>query len=205
MEKRIGNIQSITLGVNMDGSLQAKDAGIVSINVKPYRDGNIVDKLLGKTGEDSYTCLTSLFSIIKTLDKHDQLAFQSTIDHCLNQIFRKNIRNFEPLINKYFAGSTDFLVAVIFIGENCCYQAYICGIIKMYIYEILKLLEGCEFFMIKLFADTASNLPVALNKKYNVNIIPLSYTRDGIEIPYDLEHDFEEYEDDNQYGRFSDT
>ena len=113
MEKRIGNIQSITLGVNMDGSLQAKDAGIVSINVKPYRDGNIVDKLLGKTGEDSYTCLTSLFSILKTLDKHDQLAFQSTIDHCLNQIFRKNIRNFEPLINKYFAGSTDFLVAVI--------------------------------------------------------------------------------------------
>ena len=36
--------------------------------------------------------------------------------------------------------------------------------------------------MIKLFADTASNLPVALNKKYNVNIIPLSYTMDGKEV-----------------------
>ncbi len=45
--------------------------------------------------------------------------------------------------------------------------------------------------MIKLFADTASNLPVALNKKYNVNIIPLSYTRDGIDVPYDLDHDFD--------------
>ena len=45
--------------------------------------------------------------------------------------------------------------------------------------------------MIKLFADTASNLPVALNKKYNVNIIPLSYTMDGKEVPYDLEHDFD--------------
>ena len=45
--------------------------------------------------------------------------------------------------------------------------------------------------MIKLFADTASNLPVALNKKYNVNIIPLSYTKDGENVPYDLEHDFD--------------
>lgn len=45
--------------------------------------------------------------------------------------------------------------------------------------------------MIKLFADTASNLPVALNKKYNVNIIPLAYTRDGVDVPYDLEHDFD--------------
>ena len=45
--------------------------------------------------------------------------------------------------------------------------------------------------MIKLFADTASNLPVALNKKYNVNIIELSYTVDGVPAEYDLEHDFD--------------
>ena len=45
--------------------------------------------------------------------------------------------------------------------------------------------------MIRLFADTASNLPVSLNKKYNVNIIPLSYTVDGVLAEYDLEHDFD--------------
>lgn len=45
--------------------------------------------------------------------------------------------------------------------------------------------------MIRLFADTASNLPVALNKKYNVNIIPLSYTVDGVLAEYDLERDFD--------------
>ena len=45
--------------------------------------------------------------------------------------------------------------------------------------------------MIRLFADTASNLPVALNKNYNVNIIPLSYTVDGVLAEYDLEHDFD--------------
>lgn len=45
--------------------------------------------------------------------------------------------------------------------------------------------------MIKLFADTAANLPVALIKKHSVNIIPLSYSMDGKEVPYDLEHDFD--------------
>lgn len=113
METRIGNIKSVTLGINMDGSLQAQDAGLVSINTKEYKNGSIVDKLLGKGGEDSFTCMTSLSSILKTLDKHDQLAFQTTIYHCLNQIFRRNVRSFEPLINKYFSGSTDFLVAVL--------------------------------------------------------------------------------------------
>lgn len=113
MENRIGNIKSITLGINMDGSLQARDAGLVSINTKEYKNGSIVDKLLGKGGEDSFSCITGLSSVLKTLDKHDQLAFQATINHCLNQIFRRNIRGFEPLINKYFSGSTDFLVAVL--------------------------------------------------------------------------------------------
>ncbi len=45
--------------------------------------------------------------------------------------------------------------------------------------------------MIKLFADTASNLSVALNKKYNVNIVPLSYSIDGVDVQYDLERDFD--------------
>ena len=113
METKIGNIKSITIGVNMDGSLQAHEAGLVSVNTKEYHSGNLVDKLLGKNNEESFSCLTSLSSILKTLDKHEQLAFQTTINHCLNQIFRKTIRGFEPLVNKYFSGSTDFLVAVL--------------------------------------------------------------------------------------------
>lgn len=89
METNIGNIKSITIGINMDGSLQAREAGVVSINTKEYKNGSIVDKLLGKGGQDSFTCMASLSSILKTLDKHDQLAFKSSIDYCLNQIFRK--------------------------------------------------------------------------------------------------------------------
>ncbi|MBQ7874565.1 MAG: DegV family protein [Oscillospiraceae bacterium] len=45
--------------------------------------------------------------------------------------------------------------------------------------------------MIRLFADTASNLPVALNKKYSVNIIPLCYSMNGVDVQYDLERDFD--------------
>lgn len=45
--------------------------------------------------------------------------------------------------------------------------------------------------MIKLFADTACNLHVAEIKKYNINIVPLAYSIDGVEQEYDLEHDFD--------------
>ena len=45
--------------------------------------------------------------------------------------------------------------------------------------------------MIKLFADTAANLSVAFTKQHNISVIPLSYSIDGKEIPYDLEHDFD--------------
>ena len=45
--------------------------------------------------------------------------------------------------------------------------------------------------MIKLFADTAANLSVEMAKEYGVNIIPLSYSIDGREVEYDLEHDFD--------------
>ncbi|NLL93498.1 MAG: hypothetical protein GX225_05110 [Clostridiales bacterium] len=113
METRIGNIKSITLGINMNGSLQVREAGLVSINTKEYRNGNIVEKLLGKSDKDGYACLTDLSNVLKIMDKHEHLAFQNTINYALNQVFRKTVRNFEPLINKYFSGSTDFLVSVL--------------------------------------------------------------------------------------------
>ncbi len=45
--------------------------------------------------------------------------------------------------------------------------------------------------MIKLFVDTAANLHVADVKKHNINIIPLVYSINGEEVPYDLDHDFD--------------
>ena len=45
--------------------------------------------------------------------------------------------------------------------------------------------------MIKLFADTAANLPVALVKKHGITVVPLVYSINGKEIPYDLNHDFD--------------
>lgn len=45
--------------------------------------------------------------------------------------------------------------------------------------------------MIRLFTDTAANLPVALIKKHDINMIPLYYSINGTDIEYDLEHDFD--------------
>ncbi len=45
--------------------------------------------------------------------------------------------------------------------------------------------------MIKLFADTACNLHGETIKEHNINIVPLSYSIDGVEQKYDLEKGFD--------------
>ncbi len=45
--------------------------------------------------------------------------------------------------------------------------------------------------MIKLFADTACNLHVETIKEHNINIVPLSYSINGVEQKYDLEKGFD--------------
>ncbi len=45
--------------------------------------------------------------------------------------------------------------------------------------------------MIKLFTDTSANLPVALLREYDIDVIPFSYTVDGVQAEYPDEADFD--------------
>ena len=39
--------------------------------------------------------------------------------------------------------------------------------------------------MITIFTDTSANLPISLTDKYNISVLPFSYTVNGQELPYD--------------------
>ena len=47
LETRIGQIKSITLGVNLDSNLHVTEAGLVSLNTSRFRAGNLMDRLGG--------------------------------------------------------------------------------------------------------------------------------------------------------------
>ena len=45
--------------------------------------------------------------------------------------------------------------------------------------------------MIKIFTDTSANLPVSLTDKYNITVLPFSYTVNGKELPADADGEFD--------------
>lgn len=65
LETRIGQIKSITLGVNLDSNLHVTEAGLVSLNTSRFRAGNLMDRLCGRVGKDPMVCLSGFANVLK--------------------------------------------------------------------------------------------------------------------------------------------
>lgn len=112
MRVKIGHIKSITVGINIDGTLHAKNAGVISINTEEYTEGNLIERLLKIGSQNPYTCMTSLTAVKKGMSQNDQNALNASLQFALNSIFNKTIRSWEMVIHNYFIGSTDFLIEI---------------------------------------------------------------------------------------------
>lgn len=113
MEMNISDMKSITLGVNIDGTLQVKEAGVVSINRKEFRQGNIVDKLLNKNTGDQYVCITSLAGLQKGMRDKEHRALNQAVYSALNTIFVKTVRSWDLEVQKYFFQNTTFFLQLL--------------------------------------------------------------------------------------------
>lgn len=109
----IRQIKSITVGINIDGTLRAQDAGIVSINTKEYKKGSILNRILHQKGEDKFICMTDLVPTNRVLENQEQLALNTSLTYGLNTIFAKSIKSWEPIIRRYFSHCTDFLIDIL--------------------------------------------------------------------------------------------
>lgn len=113
METNFGTLKSITVGVNLDETLRVRDAGVLSINTQPYHAGSLMDKLLQRSSKDPYALMTPLFPLQKGLHGEELRVFNSGIRSALNTVFMKSLRDFEPVIQKYFAVNTAFFVQLL--------------------------------------------------------------------------------------------
>lgn len=113
METRFGDIKSVTVGINLDETLRAKEAGVISIENKYYREGSIMDRLLKKTPKESYSLISPLYPLSKGLHGEELKALNYSLRASLNTIYMKSIRSFEPLIQKYYSVNTSLFVALL--------------------------------------------------------------------------------------------
>lgn len=112
-ETNFGLLKSVTIGVNLDEMLRAKDAGILSVNMEHFRSGTVMDRLLKKNDKNSMVYMTPMLPVSKGLHSSDENALNLSIRSCLNTVFMKTIKSFEPVIQKYYMVNTSWLVQLL--------------------------------------------------------------------------------------------
>jgi len=106
-------LKSVTIGINLDRNLQPAEAGIVSVNLEPFRPGTIMDKLLKKNPEDNRCLVSPLYPLSKVIQRKDLDTLNLSMNGSLYTIFAKALRSFETSIHKYYTANTTMFVALL--------------------------------------------------------------------------------------------
>lgn len=112
-ELRLGNLKSATIGINLNGNMCVQEAGVISLNDKPFHASNIMEKLLKKNPADTNSLISPLYPLAKGFHGEDLKALNFSIQTAIDAIFTKGLRNFEPVIQKYFNINTNCFTALL--------------------------------------------------------------------------------------------
>lgn len=114
MQVDFGTLKSVTVGINLDELLQAKEAGVISVNRESFRSGDLMTKLLkNPKKKNGFLGMTPMFNLSKNLHQTEASAINQSIQLALTSVFHKAIRQFEPLVQKYFSVNTAFFVQLL--------------------------------------------------------------------------------------------
>lgn len=111
MDVFFGGVKSVTIGLNLDENMRAKEAGVIAINDKPFHAGTLMDRLLKKNSDS--TLISPLFPLSKGLHGADLKNINSSLQNTLDMIFSKSLRHFEPVVQKYFSVNTSGFTALL--------------------------------------------------------------------------------------------
>ncbi len=106
MEIHFSSLKGVTIGVNLDETLHPKEAGVIAISDKPFHPGTIMERLLKKNPQDTNSLISSLYPLSRGLHGEELKALNYAVRNALNMIFQKALRDFEPVIQKYFSVNT---------------------------------------------------------------------------------------------------
>ena len=107
------NIRSLTLGINLDAQLNATEAGIVSINSKPFMAGNLVERSFRReTAEAGFSTLGIIGIRENALFLGpDKLAVDRAFYSAMNEIIRGSLRNLRRQITSDYADGMHSLLS----------------------------------------------------------------------------------------------
>lgn len=98
--KSLQSLESITLGVNLDAQLNAKEVGIISFNDKPFVTAKGIDGFLKSyKGEDGFSCICTLGIKELGLTERNAISINREFYLAINQSLKRSARNIKKLLN----------------------------------------------------------------------------------------------------------
>ncbi len=113
LTRRVREIRSVTIGVNLDSQLRPAQAGVLSINARPFQSGEVLDKILRLNfKEDEYTCIANLVPFGKKQNDNQKTALSLAFNSAINDVYRSSLRSWKKIVQMYVLENTDFLLGL---------------------------------------------------------------------------------------------
>lgn len=114
LTQRVRDIKSVTVGINLDAQLRPSYAGVLSFNSRPFRSGEVIDKILRLNFKnDENTCIAQLTPFIKGQSENQQYATVHAFYAAINDVFKSSVRSWKRLVSEYVLDNTDFLLGLL--------------------------------------------------------------------------------------------
>ena len=113
LTKRVREIKSVSIGVNLDAQLRPSYAGVLSVNSEPFKSGDTIDKILRMNfKDDDYTCIANLVPFGKTQSDNQRTALSTAFNSAINEVYRSSLKSWKKIVHSYVLENTDFLLAL---------------------------------------------------------------------------------------------
>ena len=113
LTRRVREIRSVTIGVNLDAQLRPAHAGVLSINAQPFKSGEVLDKILRLNfKDDEYTCIANLVPFGKKQTENQKTALSLAFNSAINDVYKSSLRSWKKIVQMYVLENTDFLLGL---------------------------------------------------------------------------------------------
>ena len=111
LTRRVREIKSVTVGVNLDSQLHPTSAGVLSVNSEPFKSGDALDKILRLSfKDDEYTCIANLVPFSKKQSDNQKTAMSNAFNSAINEVYKSSLRSWKKIVQSYVLENTDFLI-----------------------------------------------------------------------------------------------
>ena len=113
LTKRVREIKSVSIGVNLDSQLRPQYAGVLSINSEPFKSGDTLDKILRLNfKDDEYTCIAGLVPFGKKQNDNQKTALSNAFNSAINEVYHSSLKSWKKIVQSYVLENTDFLIGL---------------------------------------------------------------------------------------------